>query len=387
MSAGRVRWAAICAVVAVASVFASTACAPPPGATGLDPDTAPRANEPAYAAAGPYDVGVTTIQLSDRPMEVWYPVHPGTNDGKPFDEYRIRGFVSSFFNDLLDPSVDPVFTTAAVRDLPVADGGPFPLVLFAHGFASFRLQSSNLTSHLASWGFVVISPDFLDRGLRSILGEPPAVARSDLDVADEAINAIRSASASPDGRFSGKVDVTRVFPVGHSAGGATAVALLSRPDVPSAIPLASGYLVSAAIAGNLDLDLSKPVMWIGGTRDGIVPLDDIRNGFEWTSGERRLVEIDSGHLNGFSDICAIGDGGVVARARASSLPIPEFLLQLGNDGCDSPPNVPSQELWPVVNHFVTAELRYRSGLDPEPVGLGSGVQASLPHVLRYLHNP
>ena len=33
-------------------------------------------------------------------------------------------------------------------------------------------------------------------------------------------------------------------------------------------------------------------------------------------------------------------------------------------------------VWPAIDHFVTAELRYRTGLDPEPVGLGSQVVAN-----------
>jgi hypothetical protein len=41
----------------------------------------------------------------------------------------------------------------------------------------------------------------------------------------------------------------------------------------------------------------------------------------------------------------------------------------------------------VVDHFVTAELRWRLGLDPQPVGLGAGVVANLPTAATYTHNP
>ncbi|MGB3410084.1 MAG: hypothetical protein WBA45_02710 [Microthrixaceae bacterium] len=377
---------AIFAFAALALVTA--ACVPPPPATGPSPSDAPRAGVAAYSEHGPYEVGVTTVNLSDRAMEVWYPVDHVDIGDAPRDSYRIREFVGSYFDGLIDPSIDPVYQTDATRDVAASTNGPFPLVLFAHGFASFRQQSSFLTTHLASWGFVVISPDFLDRGLKAVLGEPPAVSRSDKSVVDEAIDTTRALTAADEGLLSGVIDASRVFPVGHSAGGGTALQMLERPDVPSAIPLASGYLLAAASAGRLDIPLVKPVMWIGAQNDHIASIDDIRLGFQMTAGQRKLIELrDSGHLNAFSDICDIGDGGIVALARAASLPIPEFLLQLGNDGCPVPPNRPSHEIWPEVRHFVTAELRYRSGIDPQPVGLGDQVLANFDDVAAYRHNP
>jgi hypothetical protein len=36
---------------------------------------------------------------------------------------------------------------------------------------------------------------------------------------------------------------------------------------------------------------------------------------------------------------------------------------------------------------VTAELRYRAGVDAEPVGLGDQVLANFDDVQRYRHNP
>jgi hypothetical protein len=44
-------------------------------------------------------------------------------------------------------------------------------------------------------------------------------------------------------------------------------------------------------------------------------------------------------------------------------------------------------VWPVVHHFVTAELRFRAGLDPEPVGLGSAVVSQFAVAPTYEHNP
>ena len=48
---------------------------------------------------------------------------------------------------------------------PGSPGGPFPIVLFSHGFGASRLYYSHLLTGIASWGFVVVSADYLERGL------------------------------------------------------------------------------------------------------------------------------------------------------------------------------------------------------------------------------
>ena len=378
------------AVLLAVGALALTACAPmpPTPATGPNPNDAPRAGEAAYAEPGPYEVGVTTIELSDRPMEVWYPVDPEDIGTGPRDEYFIRDFVSSSFNELIPPEVNPPYVTNAVRGVPASEEGPFPLVLFSHGFASYRVQSTELTTHLASWGFVVISPDYLERGLKSVLGEAPAVRRADTDVATEAIEAARSATTTPGGALEGRIDGSTVFPIGHSAGGGTTLRLLSRPDVVSGIPLAAGLSFNQLEDAAELLPPGKAVTWIAAPRDAVVAIANVRQGFTYTAGERRLVELGgSGHVNAFSDICEIGDGGAVEIARAAGIPVPESLLALGNDGCRVPPFKDSAEVWPELHHFATAELRYRSGLDEQPVGLGDQVLANFDDVLRYRHNP
>ncbi|MFM7062347.1 MAG: hypothetical protein ACKO04_02470 [Actinomycetes bacterium] len=391
------------ALVGAVAVLASCTPAPPEPATGPSPNGAPRAGEAAYTGPGPYDVGVTTLDLADRKVEVWYPSSGG--DGRTRDTYNFLDLLPVAFRDLvdsIDPTLvdrvnfpdlgDPVVSDAvapAYRDAPAAADGPFPLVLFSHGAASYRQQSSFLTTHLASWGFVVASPDYLERGLTGVLGEPPSNPRPDTVVAGEAIDLVRAASAGAGTLLTGTVDPSRVFPIGHSAGGSASQRLLTRPDVPSAVSLAAG--VSPLQLLNMTAPLlppGKPVTWIGGRNDAIAAIDNLRTGFDYTPGERRLLELGgSGHNNAFTDICTVGGGGVAALARAINLPVPDGLLALGDDGCTVGPFKPSVEVWPEVRHFVTAELRLRAGLDLQPVGLGDQVLGSFDDVLVYRHDP
>lgn len=386
MNVNRLRVLAV--ALGTLAVVATACVMPPPPATGTDPNTAPRAGDAAYVAPGPHPVGVTTLSLGDRSVEVWYPADPAGIGSTPAESYFIRDFIPPGFDALIPPEVNPPYLTAAHRDVPAAGDGPFPLSLFSHGAASFRLQSTELTTHLASWGFVVASPDYLERGLGSVLGAPPASPRSDTAVATLAIDAVRAASADGSSVLSGTVDPSGVYPFGHSAGGGTSIRLLDRPDVVNAIPLASGVLPLNLLNGTTVLPPGKAITWIAGRQDGIAAIDGVRVGYDYTPGEKRIVELSgSGHNNAFTDICEIGEGGVAQLALATGLPIPPSLLALGDDGCAVPPFRDSPELWDEVQHFLTAEMRYRSGLDAEPVGLGDAVLASFDDVARYDHAP
>jgi len=375
-------------MVAALAVVAA-ACVMPPPVTGVDPDTAPRAGDPAYAGRGPHPVGVTTLSLGDREVEVWYPADPAGIGATPLDTYFIRDFVPPSFDALIPPEVNPPYVTDAHRGVPAAADGPFPLVVFSHGAASFRLQSTELTTHLASWGFVVISPDYLERGLRSVLGSPPVSPRADTVVAGQAIDATRAAAAEPTSVLSGIVEGGEVLAFGHSAGGGTSLRLLARPDVDTAIPMASGVNPLSILTGTApQVTAEDAVTWIAGQGDGIAAIANVRTGYDVTPGEKKIVELSgAGHNNAFTDICEIGEGGVVQLAVATGLPIPPQLLSLGDDGCRVPPFRDSAELWPEVQHFVTAEFRYRAGIDAQPVGLGRQVTAAFDDVARYDHRP
>jgi predicted dienelactone hydrolase len=98
---------------------------------------------------GPHPVGNTSFELSDPrnpgrllPVDVWYP-------GSPVED-----------GSLGEPDAEHLLNLPhrAHRDLAAAQG-VFPLILFSHGNSGYRQQSTFLTAHLASWGFVVAAPD------------------------------------------------------------------------------------------------------------------------------------------------------------------------------------------------------------------------------------
>jgi len=341
----------------------------------------------AYRDAGPFEAGVTTIMLADRMVEVWYPVDPGDDAGLEPDAYFIRDTLPDAFDAILPADVNPPFVTDAYREAPASDEGPFPLVLFAHGFASYRNQSTFLTTHLASWGFVVASVDYLERGLASVLGQPPDPQLEDTALTRMVVDRMALENERPGALLEGRISTERVAITGHSAGGGTSIRFGGEPDVVTYIPLSAGFPSDSMV------ELAdKPSLWLTGDIDGVVEPGRTINAFEEAStlsAPARLVLIDDmGHL-GPSDICAIGEsgGGIVQIALDAGLPIPESLVRLGTDGCQ-PEALPVEDGWPTIRHFVTAQLRWAFGVDSEPVGLSERAAEGLPEaVFSYQESP
>jgi dienelactone hydrolase len=332
----------------------------------------------AFAKQGPYGVGVRTVPIGDREAEVWYPTTRRAVRGKARDAYNIAKYLPQGLQDLLrDAGIDAPFTTNASRDVRPVAKGRFPLVLFGHGFSGYREQSTFLTTHIASWGFVVAAPDFLERGLGAQLGNPPEVRRTDEEILNATIRATRE--ELPKSVKRGKVAI-----VGHSAGGFSAIRYASQPNVLTYVPLSSGPF--ATQGGPAPTPPEKPSMYITGRQDGVVELARIESAYATVPAPKRFVVIDgAAHLNGFSDICEIGKGGggVVALAKQANIPVPANLERLGTDGC-FPPNLSSKKVWPVTRHFTVAQLRWEFRLEDKPVGLRPGVvKAFLPVKVTY----
>ncbi len=213
-----------------------------PIARAQSPDT------PAFAARGPYPVGVREFVIADdeRPLAVtvWYPaLNPA---GAPETTVYL-------------PDLFPIPGQAIADAPPDVAGGPYPLVIFSHGFGGFRYQSTYLTEHLASYGFVVMSADHPGSSILDLLGEDVSLdevrqiltdsesegqllgrlmergqaerglelvsvslALRPLDVLREI--AFAEALTAADRALAGAIDLQRIAVSGHSFGGYTALA-------------------------------------------------------------------------------------------------------------------------------------------------------------------
>lgn len=348
------------------------------GLSACSSNTSSSSPPKSYRDVGPYEAGVTTLTLADRMVEVWYPVNRGDVAGLDPVPYFIRDELSGELDSLLPDDVNPPFPTAAFRDARASGSGPFPLVMFAHGSASYRNQSTFLTTHLASWGFVVASVDYLERGLRRQfdlnMDDGPDAEIGDVELTRMVAMLVAAENGREGSVLQGRVSTDQIAITGHSAGGGTSIRFGGEPDVITYIPLSAGLSSESAV----ELP-DKPSLWLTGAIDGIVDPERTASAFAASDAPTRLVLIeDMGHL-GPSDICAIGEngGGVIQIALDQGLPIPDGLVRLGTDGCQDEALTP-EDGWPTINHFVTAQLRWAFGFDEEPIGLSQDAEEYLP---------
>jgi len=264
---------------------------------------------------GPHPVGVTTLALADasrsnvddtgpRPVktEVYYPSTEASVAGHPKDVAKVIGI------DIVE--------TPTYRDVDVA-AGPFPMVVFSHGNDGIRFQSIFFATHLASHGFIVVSPDhygnnFVDTG-NGIVDPDPATNRP-LDMSF-VIDTMLEKSATPDDPFEGAVDADRIGASGHSFGGYTTFALVggefggetfTDPRIRAAFPQAPA---SGSFPEDFFATIGVPILIVGGSIDETTPFESQQQrAFDHLPSGASVVGLarleGAGHFT-FSDFCEV----------------------------------------------------------------------------------
>ena len=367
------------AVALAAAATLSTALAAPLAVPAVAEQPKRDLGPTSYAGAGPYAVGERTLRLgSGVKVEVWYPAKDSDVAGLPEATYDIVEWLPDQLKEMLPEGASVTYPSGGVRGVRVASG-KFPLVVFSHGYAGFRTQSSELTSALASWGFVVAAPDHPSRNLTKVLFGPPGTT-SDLEDLAATITMMSRKNTNAGSVFRRHLDLDHVGVVGHSAGG-RAVENLAVTDkrVDTFVGMAG------ASVGALDEEAPKvprvPGLLLAATDDGIVGLDRMDRAYAAMKKPKRIVYFGGfGHLV-FSDLCEVGesDGGLLAIADLLGVPVTGQLALLATDGCVEPATDPTLA-WPAVQHVVVAHLRHVFGTDRSGAAL-TGLDAAYPGVV------
>jgi dienelactone hydrolase len=339
-----------------------------PGPHDAVPPTPTSGQDTAFAGDGPYQAGVVfaTTPAGDT-VVITYPVDASSTVGRPtYTINLLRWFTGSPTAPLptgLPSNLPTTLATDAYTSVPISSRGPFPVVLFSHGYGGYPEQSSFLTDHLASWGFVVVAPDQRCCDLKAVLSGH--AGNSDEDVTDlrQALALVKKMNRTPGTLLTGKLDLTRVASVGHSAGGGAAITVADDRDIRT-------YIALAPSGGRPPP--SKPGLIMQGTADKVVNPKGTLELYARLKAPKRLVLIDGGGHNVFDDGCTIGaaQGGLVAFIETLHL-APAFQAE-AVDGC-SPPDVAPTKAWPLIDQVVTAQLRFGLGIDTTAVGLGAGL--------------
>lgn len=185
------------------------AMAPPDPTVPTPPGTA--APAPIVAAAlplgprrvPPWRVGWTTAHFVDTSRPA--PARSGAGNGRTLDtviSYPIEG----------DPAAAPL-----PGGPPAARGGPFPLVVFVHGFNVTPTTYAALTQAWARAGYVVASPAFPGE-----VGGEDGATQDDLPNEPADVRFVISSMLAPGAPVRAAIDPTHIAVAGHSDGGEVA---------------------------------------------------------------------------------------------------------------------------------------------------------------------
>ena len=184
-----------------ACLFAVTLTIVLAGCSSSSPTTS--SGGPKFAGTGPYAVGVTTLdlgsagKLGERLATVFYPADASKAAAHPRFSYKLSAPLPQALTAIVPAKFNSTVTVNAHVDAPGSGAGPFPIVLFSHGFGASRLYYSHILTGIASWGLVVVAADYLERGLlaqatNSKIPDSPAL---DLHTMFSSLTATESASA------------------------------------------------------------------------------------------------------------------------------------------------------------------------------------------------
>jgi dienelactone hydrolase len=345
-----------------------------------------------YSVPGPYKAGTVQYLVHGDRVQVWYPVAPAAvpSGARPYT-YHLRSWLPPAVQKIIPASLDDTVTEDAYANLPVA-AGTFPVVLFSHGVGGYPEQSSFLTAHLATWGFVVVAPDQTRRDLTAVIlqkkhsgGNTVDDARTrakDVSQMTGALAFVEYQSAAAATLLSGHVNGNEVGTLGHSSGGYTAIATAEADaSIKTAVALAGDAIKPPT--------RSLPILLMSGSFDKLVPTAGVQRGYDQLLSPKAFVIVNRAGHNVFDDVCTIArrEGGVAAAARSLKLPVPPGLLRLALDGCRAPDIYPPKAFG-LIDQSVTAELLYGLGVNKTPIGLGPGIENAFPGVTAiYQGNP
>jgi dienelactone hydrolase len=317
------------------------------------------AGTPAYQSPGRFQVGITTLdlgsagpKLGERYATVFYPSDLTAAQAGSMAKfsYLQSETIPTSLQGILPPQYNTDTTIDAFQDAPASKKGPFPIVLFSHGFGGQRLFYSNLLAGISSWGYVVVSADYLERGIAAqalSLNLKPTAA-FDQTIMASSLRTLLLANKTSSSVLYGVANPKLVAAVGHSAGGGTAFNALKVPVVKTAI----GW----APVPPTGTPSSKPVMLIGAEGDNAVTPKWVKRTYEKFTGPKSLIEISGEGHDTYTDTCVVirGGGGLINFALNNHFIQPK-LASLAINGCQASDLAPPQ-FWPIVQYYTVFQL-------------------------------
>ncbi len=297
------------------------------------------------------------------PPDKWGPYVVGTRVKNWVDESRKRKVTTRIWYPVVETGGDAAvyFDAIIIKvkgkaiDKGSAKPGPWPLVMFSHGFKGIDWQSYDYTEYLASHGFIVVAPDHEGNTLLDFGATKETESQSALERPKDllfAYNELVKLNGPNNGDFTGLVDLTKVAVSGHSFGGYTALvsngatvdvdtakqncktqsnmlckggymdswpngttlSVTAMPGLKATICLAPGFYVAFGDKGLKTIQ--TPTLIFSGTLDDTVPVDTdivpIYNALPVAKG--KVVITGAGHMS-YTDVCALPPAQAVPQLK------------------------------------------------------------------------
>jgi dienelactone hydrolase len=244
-------------------------------------------NSPSPAEDGPFAVGTTEMTFVDpsRPT-----IDPDGN--LPAKDSR------TLFTRIYYPAVGTPESREVPGAAPAADQGPYPLVVFAHGFQAVSEVYRDIYIAWAEAGYVVAAPDFPLSSSRSTMNRPifSDYVNQPGDVSF-LIDRLIEEGSRRDGVLAGLVDPERIGVSGQSLGGMTTMGVAFHTccadrRIDAAIPMAGS--LAPFDGGEYFAGDDPPILVVHGDQDDTVPYAAGRAIYDAASPPRFLLTILGG---------------------------------------------------------------------------------------------
>jgi fermentation-respiration switch protein FrsA (DUF1100 family) len=185
-----------------------------------------------------------------------------------------------------------------IAGAPVATG-PFPLVVFSHGFGTNALVYAGAAEEIASHGYVVAVPTY------PLTNNEAPGGRNTLDVVNQpgdvsfVIDQVIAADEIGD-----IVDAERLGVAGHSLGAVTSLAVaLNDCCLDDRIDAAVSWAgLTRSLDGSDPFAAAVPVLLIHGTDDGVIPYENSAEAYADAAPPKFFVTIRNGdHYDAYLD--------------------------------------------------------------------------------------
>jgi fermentation-respiration switch protein FrsA (DUF1100 family) len=178
------------------------------GQEAIPPAVAPT---PAPSQGPPYAVGLSILRLVDGSRRIRLP------DGRT----RARTLLTY----VRYPALGPAGATDVAGAPAARAGGPYPLLVFGHGFAVTPRTYARLLQSLARAGYVVAAPEFPLASANAPGGPDESDLINQPTDMSFVISSVLAAGSAAAGPLAGLVDPSRIGVAGQSDGGMTALAV------------------------------------------------------------------------------------------------------------------------------------------------------------------